>query len=252
MYKPLIGLTSYHRTEEDRFTLPANYLTEVERAGAIPVVITPTTQNLEELLEKLDGLVLTGGADIDPSRYGGEHKEAVYGVNPERDCYELDLAALALARQMPMMAICRGVQVLNVTLGGTLVEHLPDEYGETVIHRGENFNKVEHPVSIEPDSNLAAILGLTEFDCPSFHHQCVRVPAPGFRVVARSADGVIEAIESAQYPRLIAVQWHPEYTAKVDCSQHRLFCALVAWARGEDFDVSTEVESNLHSVKAAI
>lgn len=249
MNKPLIGLTSYHRNEEDRFTLPANYLTEVERAGGIPIIVTPTTQNLAELLEKLDGLILTGGADIDPVEYGGEHKETVYGVNPERDCYELQLATLALESKMPMMAICRGIQILNVALGGTLVEHLPDEYGESVIHRGENFNKVEHPVAIEPDSRLASILGLTEFDCPSFHHQCVRETATGFEVVARSADGVIEAIESEQHPQVIAVQWHPEYTAEYDRSQQRLFAALVAWSRNEEFDGLSAASENITALE---
>ncbi len=247
MDKPLIGLTSYNRNEEDRFTLPANYLAEVERAGGIPVIVTPTTENLVELLDKLDGLVLTGGADVDPVEYGGEQKESVYGINPERDRYELNLAKLALENQMPMMAICRGIQILNVALGGTLVEHVPDEYGETVIHRGENFNKVEHPVAIESDSRLASLLGLTEFDCPSFHHQSVREPASGFKVVAQSADGVIEAIESEQYPSVIAVQWHPEYTAATDRSQQRLFAALVAWSRGEEFDGLSDTVQTLAS-----
>ncbi len=240
MTNPLIGLTSYHRNEEDRFTLPANYLAEIERAGAISVVVTPQTQNLSELLQKLDGLILTGGADVDPANYAGEHKQEVYGVNPERDRFELELATLALKVDIPTMAICRGIQVVNVALGGTLVEHIPDEYGETVAHRGENFNKVMHPVAIEPDSKLAQILGLTQFNCPSFHHQSVRKPAEGFRVVAQSADGVIEAIESEQHPKLIAVQWHPEYTAQTDRSQHRLFAALVAWASGKDIDELSE------------
>ncbi len=228
--RPLIGVTSYHRNEEDRFTLPANYLEVIEGAGGIPVVICPSLDQPVHLIEKLDGVMLTGGADIDPDEYGGVQKDSVYGINRERDRYELELTRLVLQRRLPAIAICRGLQVLNVALGGTLVEHIPDEYGETVIHRGADLNKVEHPVSIQPQSRLAAILGLTEFDCPSYHHQSVRDPAPGFKVVAQSADGVIEAIESDEYPQVIAVQWHPEYTARIDMSQQRLFDTLVEWS----------------------
>ncbi len=233
MTKPLIGVTSYQRNEEDRFTLPANYLDVVERAGGIPVIIAPTEDNIASQLDRLDGVVLTGGADVDPGEYGGERKEAVYGVNPERDRYELELTRLALRKKLPIMAICRGLQVLNVAMGGTLVEHVPDEYGETVLHRGGESNKVDHPVSIAPGSKLAEILSLTEMECASYHHQSVRQPAPGFEVVASADDGVIEAIESDEYPQVIAVQWHPEYTAKTDPNQRRLFDVFIEWSRGE-------------------
>lgn len=231
MKKPLIGATSYHRNEDDRFTMPAKYLEAVERAGGIPVTIAPTTENLGELIDRLDGLVLTGGADIDPAEYGGERKESVYGINPERDRYELELVQRTLKKRLPTLAICRGLQVLNVALGGTLVEHIPDEYGEEVLHRGENLNKVEHSVSIEPNSRLASILNVAEFDCPSYHHQAVRDLAPGFKIVATASDGVIEAIESDRHPEVIAVQWHPEYTADTDRCQRRLFDTLVKWSR---------------------
>ena len=231
MRKPLIGITSYHRNEEDRFTIPAKYLEVIESAGGIAVVIAPTTEDLGELIERLDGLVLTGGADIDPAEYDGEQKETVYGINHERDRYELELVRRTLKVHLPTLAICRGLQLLNVALGGTLVEHIPDEYGEEVIHRGTNLNKVEHSVSLSPGSRLASIIGSTEFDCPSYHHQAVRDIASGFRIVAQSKDGVIEAIESDEYPEVIAVQWHPEYTAHTDHYQQRLFDILVHWSR---------------------
>jgi len=249
MNKPLIGVTSHHRNEEDRFLLPANYLDEVERAGGIPVIIPPIGLDVPKILEKLDGIILSGGVDIDPAEYGGQYKEEVYGVNSERDHYELKLAALALENQVPTLAICRGLQVINVALGGSLVEHIPDEYGESVLHRGENLNKVEHPVSIEADSRLARIIGRTAFNCPSFHHQCIRMTAPQFKVVAQSADGVIEAIESEQYRKVIAVQWHPEYTAKTDHSQRHLFSALVAWSRGEEFSHPADAELGRQPVR---
>ncbi len=233
MNKPLIGVTSYHRNEDDRFTIPANYLEAVESAGGIPVIIAPTEDNVEGQLDRIDGVVLTGGADIDPDEYGGTHNEAVYGINMERDRYELQLARLALGRNLPTLAICRGLQVLNVAMGGTLVEHLPDKYGESVIHRGEDLNKVQHPVSIAADSKLASILGTTELNCSSYHHQSVRELAPEFERVASADDGVIEAIESPNHPHVIAVQWHPEYTANVDPMQQRLFNVLVEWSRGD-------------------
>ena len=231
MSKPLLGLTCYSRNEDNRFTLPANYLEAVERAGGSAVILAPTTSNIPELLDQLDGVILTGGADIDPDEYGGTRKESVYGVDAERDHYELQLTRDALQRGIPMMAICRGLQVLNVALGGTLVEHIPDEYGESVVHRGENLNKVEHSVTIDADSRLAAIIGQTQIDCPSYHHQSIRDLAPQFKVVARSPDTVVEAIESSQFPGVIAVQWHPEYTAASDPCQQQLFDTLVCWAQ---------------------
>ena len=120
--------------------------------------------------------------------------------------------------------------MLNVAMGGTLVEHIPNVYGESVIHRDERFDKVEHIVSIFPESRLAEIMGITKFNCPSFHHQCVRDIAPEFTICSQSEDGVVEAIESAKYPKIIAVQWHPEYISESNASQQRLFDTLVRWS----------------------
>ena len=230
MNKPLIGLTSYQRNEDNRFTLPATYAEAIERSNGIPFVLTPTTETPDELIGILDGFVLTGGADLCPSTYGGRHDESVYGVNEERDQYELRLARALVERSVPVLAICRGIQVLNVAMGGTLVEDIPKEYGDSVVHRGEDLQKVDHPVSLSAESRLAEIIGSSEFICPSYHHQSVRVPAPGFDVVAKSADGVIEAIESQQYPGVIAVQWHPEFVAENDELQQRLFDVLIDWS----------------------
>ena len=230
MPKPLIGLTSYPRDEQDRFTIPARYIEAVERAKGIPAVMPPTTDNLDGLFEKYDGIVLTGGADVCPSEYGGRHHESVYGVNKERDKYELALARALAEQRMPTLAICRGIQVFNVALGGTLVEHIPNEYGESISHRDENFDHVMHAISIDPSSRLASIVGATDISSPSFHHQSVRVPAPGFKVCAKSDDGVIEAIESDEHPNIIAIQWHPEYVAEKDPIQQGIFDQLINWA----------------------
>ncbi|MDE0310093.1 MAG: gamma-glutamyl-gamma-aminobutyrate hydrolase family protein [Acidiferrobacterales bacterium] len=231
MTKPLIGVTSYVRNEENRFTIPARYVESVERAHGIPAVLTPTSESPDDIVAQFDGFVLTGGADVDPAEYGGRNDESVYGVDAERDQFELAVARLLIERSKPLLAICRGIQVLNVALGGTLVEHIPSEYGESVIHRDETVDFVLHSVMIEPESALAAIVGDTEIQCPSYHHQSVRDVAPGFSVCARSVDGVIEAIESDHYPKVIAIQWHPEYVAESDQCQQRFFDKLIEWAQ---------------------
>ncbi len=238
MSKPIIGLTSYSRTDNDRFDLPISYLEAVERAQGVPVVVTPCSKDPQDLAEKLDGVVLTGGGDVDPARYSGENIDEIYGVNKERDQFEIELAKTIIDHGSPLLAICRGIQVLNVALGGTLIEDIPTMVGDQVQHREEGFDKVDHWVEISPDSKLAKICGLTEVMCPSFHHQSARDVAPGFDAVAWSADGVIEAIESRKYPGVIAVQWHPEYVADKVESQQRLFDTFVEWAKNgipEDF-----------------
>ena len=230
MNKPLIGLTSYSRCDKNRFAIPATYLEAIERANGIPVVITPTTKEINPLLDKIDAFVLTGGADVDPAFYAGKAHEKIYGINEERDQLELELASKIAEKSVPALAICRGLQVLNIALGGTLVEHIPDEYGESIAHRQDHFEYIDHEVTVKPDSRLAGILQETKLDVPSYHHQSVRKPAPGFEVVAESPDGVIEAIESADLPGVIAIQWHPEVAAHKVKVHQRLFDQLVIWA----------------------
>ena len=128
---------------------------------------------------------------------------------------------------VPTLAICRGTQILNVAEGGTLIEHLPDVVGETVIHRAPPREPVAHPVRVLPESRLAGVLGATDFSCMSWHHQAIRQVAPGFEVVAYAPDGTIEGLEMQSHPWLVAVQWHPELTAAEDPIQQRLFDALV-------------------------
>ena len=231
MPKPLIALTSYPRNEEDRFTLPARYIESIERAQGAAVVVTPVSGKPDDLIKMFDGFILTGGADVDPARYGGQAHETIYGVDRERDEFELELAKAIVENSVLTMAICRGVQILNVALGGTLVEHVPDEYGENVIHRAKDFDKIDHSIKLQTDSNLARMMGKTEFVCASFHHQSIRQPAPGFRVVGEAEDGVIEAIESEQHPEIIAIQWHPEYTAHEDDLQQGLFNSFIKFAK---------------------
>lgn len=224
---PLIGITTYGRNPENRFTLPAEYVDGVRRAGGIPLLIPPGETQLEKLLPHLDGLILTGGGDLDPKLYGGQAHETIYSIDSERDSSELAITQRALESNLPTLGICRGLQVLNVALGGTLIEHLPDVVGDEVAHRELPHGPIPHPIQIQPGSRLAEITQSQQIETASWHHQALKQVAPGLEVVALAPDGTIEAVELPSHPWLIAVQWHPELTAATDAGQQRLFDALV-------------------------
>ena len=232
LFRPSIGITTRGMNAEGRYELSATYVQAVRRAGGYPVLLPPGESDPEECFEFLDGIVMTGGPDVDPARYGGKMHPQVYGVDPERDESEILLARAIVEHDKPALFICRGMQVLNVALGGTLIEDLPDELGTGACHRG-NECYAYHEAEIVPASRLARILGATCVSTPSWHHQAVRRVAPGFVVVAKSEDGVIEAIEHPDHDALVAVQWHPEHTADKDPQQHALFAALIATLRGD-------------------
>ena len=227
MRRPVIGVTTYGRDNHGRYTLPAEYVSAVQRAGALPLLIPPGTGHAEEYLELVDGLILTGGGDIDPAHYGGAQHETLYNVDTDRDRLELALAHEVVKRSVPTLGVCRGAQIVNVALGGTLIEHLPAEIGETVLHRKPSREPTPHPVRVKPGSRLASIVGIQELHPQSWHHQAIRSAAAGLEIVAHAPDGTIEAVEMIKHPWLIAVQWHPELTASEDATQQRLFDALV-------------------------
>lgn len=233
--KPIIGITTYGRVLDNRYSLPAAYVSAVERAGGQPVLIPPSDSQAERYLAFLDGLVLAGGGDIDPSHYGGQRHETLYGIDPPRDRMELALAREAMRVGCPMFGICRGMQLINVALGGSLIEHLPDEVGDDILHRALPRDPTPHDVTIEAESSLARIAGATQIRPMSWHHQGIRKMGDGLRVAARAPDGLIEAIERPGEHWLIAVQWHPELSAHEDPTQQRLFDTLV------------EVAGNRHS-----
>jgi putative glutamine amidotransferase len=221
-----IGVTTYRREREgrERFTLPAAYVDAVRAVGAIPVLLTPGVDAPRELLARLDGLVLSGGGDLDPEFSRAAQHASVYGTCEERDAFEIELARRALDARLPTLAICRGLQVLNVALGGSLHGHLPDAVGEAVPHRSSQLEPTTHPVAIEPGSQLAAALAATELArVHSWHHQAIDRLAPGLRPVAWAADGVIEAVEVEGVPSMVAVQWHPELNADPGEPGRRLF-----------------------------
>ena len=215
----------------------SNYLQALRRAGAVPVAVgAPDDIELDELLEPFAGVVLVGGADVDPRCYGAEPDPRDYGIDDSRDTYELALARAALRRELPLLAICRGEQVLNVACGGTLWQHVPDLGGDVDHGRPTAPSRpTRHPVRIEPGSRLAALnAGQPELaDCISIHHQAVRTVGPPLVVTATAADGVIEAIETPpDHPSwCLGVQWHPERSAATDPAQQQLFDGFVEVCR---------------------
>lgn len=236
--RPRIGITTSTCDERGHVHLDTEYVEAVQRAGGVALLIPPGDPAPHELLAALDGLILSGGGDLHPDHYGGAAHPQIYGVDARRDASELALARAVLARHTPCLCICRGLQVLNVAAGGTLVEHLPDESDGSVMHRGADQGTdqghdqfVEHEVLVEARSALARVLDVATLTAPSWHHQAIRALAPGFVVSGRAHDGTIEAIESPQHENLLAVQWHPEHSAAHDLRQQRLFTWLIAAAQ---------------------
>lgn len=240
MNRPLIGITTGGRSEgyirsrhyREFFSTPAPYVDAVQRAGGLPLLVPSAVHEWTQLLPLLDGVVVTGGTDIDPVEYGGNHRHPnVLLPDRERDRSELTLVRRLLQdRETPTLCICRGLQVLNVAAGGTLHEHIPDIRDDD-IHRDEAGLWAMQDVHVEPDSLIAEVMGTTTLHTSSGHHQAVRELGAGLRVVAEAEDGIIEALESPAHPWMIAVQWHPEVTAACDKTQQALFDGLVAKAR---------------------
>jgi len=175
------------------------------------VLVTPGEVEVAELLDRLDGLILSGGGDLDPQSFGGTGHEKNYSLSPERDESELALVRGALDAGLPLLAICRGMQVLNVALGGDLHPHLPEVVGDAVTHRISETEAATHPVHVESSSGLAEVLGATALDAvPSWHHQGVARLGSGLQPVAWAPDGVVEALALSEAPQVCGVQWHPE------------------------------------------
>jgi putative glutamine amidotransferase len=230
---PVIGLTTYGPEGElDSVSLPIAYLRALADAGGVPVLLGPSGAALPRVLDAVDALVLSGGGDLDPASHAEGQHDTVYGVVPERDAFELEIARAALERpELPVLGICRGMQILNVALGGDLELHIPDVRGEAVVHRLPPRKPTHHPVRVAPGSLLGEIYGREEFPVCSWHHQEVRRLGRGLEPVAWAPDGVIEGLVYTGHPFAVAVQWHPELQVPDDPVQRRLFSALVERAR---------------------
>jgi putative glutamine amidotransferase len=229
--RPLIGITSYEEPvawgawNVDAVLVPSAYVHAVERAGGRPLVVPPADVDAEETLAPLDGLVFSGGGDIDPGAYGADAHDEIHGVNAKRDEAELALARAALERDMPVLAVCRGSQVLNVVLGGDLIQHLPEVVGHDR-HRHTPGEFADHDVRLEPDSRIGAILG-DRAPVKSHHHQAFGRLGGGLRQTAWADDGTVGAIEDPSRRFALGVLWHPE-----EGEDLALFEALIEEARG--------------------
>jgi gamma-glutamyl-gamma-aminobutyrate hydrolase PuuD len=207
-------------------TLPRAYFDAVERAGGVPVLVE-RAPDPKSLLSHFDALVLTGGPDVDPSRYGQEQHRSVYGVYSAIDDLECELLDAATARSVPVLAICRGFQVLNVARGGKLFQHIPEHPGVRAHGTpGEAGGAWEHEVRLEPRSLVAEIMETTRVVASCHHHQAIDALGDGLSVVGRAADGIVEALE-LDGAFVLGVQWHPEDTASTDPAQQNLFNALI-------------------------
>ena len=230
MSRPLVGITTYVEPASwghwqlDAALIPYDYVRAIERAGARALLVPPSTDGIEETLDALDGLVFSGGADVDPETYGADAHDETNGTRPERDAGELALLKAALARDMPVLAVCRGFQILNVARGGDLEQHVPDRVGSET-HREVKGVFSEHGVRVEGDSRLGSLLGDEVSGVKSHHHQGVGEVGEGLREVAWADDGTVEGLEDPDRRFALGVLWHPE--AGDDA---RLFEALVTEA----------------------
>ncbi len=236
MAKPMIGICPNVKVKEKRgdgYFLYASYVDLIAGAGALPVIL-PLASTLEEAREtvgRVDGLLLTGGDDIDPARYGQIARRPELVGSRSRHASDLYMARAAQERGIATLGICLGPQTMNVEFGGTLMQNIAEDLPGALEHEEENDDAPEHPVSIVPGTLLARILGSEKAKVNSFHHQAIDRVAPGFRVAAKSTDGVIEAIERTDHPFYIGVQWHPERMPAAP-STRRLVGAFVDAARG--------------------
>ncbi len=223
---PIIGITTYGPQNGENYYLPGPYVAAVRNAGGVPILLPPGEKRGERILSLIDGLIFAGGGDVEPGIYGGKSHSTVADVDPERDEFELALAEEVLKNSMPTLGICRGSQLLNVSTGGKLIEDLPSEIQDSIAHQANVGVASEHPVQIEQGSRLAEITGTTDLIVRSKHHQGMRTVPDVWRISARAADGVIEALEHNEHPWMIGVLWHPELSPG-DPQHQRIFEALV-------------------------
>jgi putative glutamine amidotransferase len=238
MAKPLIGITPNVRatgtTRGNEHVVLSAYVTMIAQAGAIPVIVPAVSSSDEarEVLSRLDGLLLTGGKDIDPKAYGQTARHPDRLATPERIASDFAYARATVESALPALGVCLGVQVMNVADRGTLYQHLPEDLPTAQEHDDDEQGKSpDHEVMIEPGTKLRELLGIDRAIVNSYHHQSIAQVAPGWRLAARAPDGVVEAIERTDRPFYVGVQWHPERMLGSEITR-RLAGALVDAARG--------------------
>lgn len=235
LVKPRILIpTPIQDQERRRYALGKNYVRSLIACGAVPILL-PTSLDLaewRELYAGADGVLLSGGGDVDPRSFGEEKHAATGDVDAERDQVEIALAQWALEDDRPLFAICRGVQVMNVALGGTLIQDIPSQHDTRIEHRGHAVGaareQVLHEVCIEPGSRIAEVFGPGNVGVNSFHHQALKAVGEGLIVTSRAPDGIVESVERRDRRYYLGVQWHPEEMTADRDDMHALFASFVA------------------------
>ncbi len=228
--KPIIGINCDYEEEGKlpySFTY-RDYSEAIVAAGGIPLLlpIIKDKNDVELLLKKIDGLLLTGGNDVSPQRYGEDRHDKTVCVHPDKEVSDFTLVGKAVRMKKPILAICYGAQLVNVVLGGSLIQDIPSECKNSLIHKDSQNERYTHSVTIEKNSILYSIIGVDRIEANSTHHQAVKRLGNGLKDTAHTVDGMIEAIEWKDYPFLVGVQWHPEHM--VDSPHHEaLFGALI-------------------------
>lgn len=238
MAQPVIGLTLDHELPggysktHPWYALRENYCEAVAEAGGLSILLPHEPERAGDYLALLDGLIVTGGAfDVDPALFGAVTRHETVSLKARRTAFELAICQAALAKNMPVLGICGGQQLLNVALGGTLIQHIPDEIKNALAHEQPNpRTESGHTVAIAPDTLLRRVTQMAEMPVNSAHHQAVKDAAPGLVVDAVAPDGVIEGIEDPKRRFVLGVQWHPEY--RLTEGDRRIFAAFIAAARG--------------------
>lgn len=236
--KPLIGLTPTPERKEMEHgtfrlhTLNQDYSQAVITAGGIPVMLPSNNPDIDSLLDRLDAVIITGGGDIDPNEFGQTKHEKTVEIDPERDAFELAIVQAAIARDMPLFGICRGLQILNVAMGGTLRQDISDLVEDAQQHRQQDekigSGKTSQTVTLSPgDHPLRTLLPNEQLEINTFHHQCIGAIAPGLQVMARTDDDIVEAVYNPNMTFGMAVQWHPELLAQNHAEHAAIFGALI-------------------------
>ena len=232
--KPIIAIVSLYDEKLESYWMLPGYAQGLEAAGAVPVILPLTTDQeaLERYAQTFDGFLFPGGHDLDPALYGQNPTDQCGTVCPQRDSMERKLFPLTLETGKPMLGICRGIQLFNVMLGGSLYQDIPTECPSDVEHHETPpYDKVAHPVTVEQGTPLYQAVGVTQMGVNSYHHQGIKALGKGLRVAAKAPDGMVEAVYLPVHPFALAVQWHPEFSRLSDENSRRIFEAFVKAAR---------------------
>lgn len=245
--KPLIGISLGYNSKKN--SVNTVYVESVLMNGGVPYLI-PVTDDVEvlrQIVAQLDGLVMTGGEDITPNYYGEQNHQQLGTVNDERDVYDITLLKLAIEHNVPILGICRGLQLINVAMGGTLYQDLPSQHSQQINHRQDSGMTLAHEVVVVPNTQTSRILNMDTIQVNSLHHQAIKALATGLKITGKSIDGVIEMIEAYPTRQIMAVQFHPEYfTAEGDTLMGQFFKFLIN--KADTFQLAKDIHSRILSI----